>query len=87
MSAKLIIDFLYEDVEVEENVQDLAMDFVEEELGRYYFLDNWEFSKRSGDALPRIERWLASIDQDPALAKSVYTALEGFHSKNYNWTN
>lgn len=43
-----------------DDVEDVASDFVEQELGRFDWRNNWEASKRSGTALPRIRAWLAS---------------------------
>lgn len=46
------------------DVEDLALLFVEEELGRYDFKNNWKRLKESGKARARIENWLTGLGTD-----------------------
>jgi hypothetical protein len=43
-----------------DDIEDVASDFVEQELGRFDWRNNWETAKKNGTALPRIRAWLTS---------------------------
>jgi hypothetical protein len=43
------------------NTEDLALLFMEEEVGRFDWKNNWEIVKQSGEARQRIENWLMTL--------------------------
>lgn len=49
------------------DTEDLACDFVKEELGRFDWRNNWMTLKVAGTALPRVETWLKALgyNHDP----------------------
>lgn len=56
------------------DTEDLALTFVEEEVGRFDWSANWRTLKESGAALPKIRAWLdvLRIDHDPeAIARCI----------------
>ena len=46
------------------DVDDLATTFVEEEVGRHDFKNNWEALKRRTDIRERVQLWLDQINVD-----------------------
>lgn len=50
-----------------DDAEDLALTWVEQELGRYSFPKNWKAVKASGLARSRIQGWLqaANVEGDP----------------------
>lgn len=52
-----------------EDTEDLALTFIETEVGRHDWARNWCQIRDSGTAIQRIQRWLdvMQIDHDPKL--------------------
>ena len=46
------------------DTEDLALTFVEEEVGRFDWQKNWEQVKAKGDVRQKIERWLEALNVD-----------------------
>lgn len=51
----------------EHDTEDLACTFLEEEVGRFDWINNWKTIKSSGAALNRVREWLSlvNIQHDP----------------------
>lgn len=49
------------------DTEDLALSFMEEEIGRFDWLNNWAKIKESGTARQRVQDWLSAlrIEHDP----------------------
>lgn len=43
------------------DTEDLALTFMEEEIGRHDWQNNWEKVKQRGDVLIRIQNWLDAL--------------------------
>lgn len=72
-----------ESVLVSEQVHDLALDFVENGLGRYRFPDNWI---GLGPArIERVRQWLESVDTEASPAE-IATILDGMAEEGVQWT-
>jgi hypothetical protein len=50
--------------EVTPETEDLALLFVEEELGRFHWRDNWLKTRRLGTARERVQAWLEAVDSN-----------------------
>jgi len=53
----------------------MALAFVEEELGRHDWKNNWQTTKVAGTALPRIRSWLRVMGYE-AEPKDVFDEIE-----------
>jgi len=49
------------------DTEDLALSFMEEEVGRFDWANNWAKLKESGGARQRVQNWLSAlqIEHDP----------------------
>jgi len=55
-AAKAIVEVLLD--EEPESIQEITADFVENELGRFDWMNNWRVIKANGQAVERIEAYL-----------------------------
>lgn len=60
------------------DVEDMALAFVEEELGRHDWKNNWRTAKVAGTALPRIRSWLRSLGYE-AEPQEVFNAIKNLY--------
>lgn len=76
-AANLVVEALLEMDEPEptEEIKDIAADFVENGLGHYDWMGNWELVKRKGEALDRIQSYLNAYGIQ-ADAREVLAAVE-----------
>lgn len=58
-----------------DDVEDMALSFVEGELGRHDWQNNWKTAKAQGTAMPRLEAWLRVMDSGAA-STEVYAYLD-----------
>lgn len=58
-----------------DDVEDTALAFVESELGRHDWQNNWRTAKARGTAMPRLEAWLRVMDSGVASAE-VYAYID-----------
>ena len=73
----------------EADIHDLACDFIEQEVGRFHFADNWLKFKESKHVEPKryIRLWLQSINEDPYRADTVYDTVEEMSKTTLGWVN
>ena len=55
---------LYRRTRQSEDVEDLAVTFAEEEVGRFDFKNNWEALKRRTNIRERVQLWLEQLNVD-----------------------
>jgi hypothetical protein len=69
VAEAIIESLLYHDISDDDGdpMQDIASDFIENELGRFDWVENWKLVKQDGSAVDRIEAYLSAygIDVDP----------------------
>ena len=46
------------------DTEDLALTFMEEEVGRFDWQKNWEAVKARGDVRQKVQRWLEALNVD-----------------------
>lgn len=64
-------------------VDDLANDWVENELGRLDFHQNWKQVRPVAEQ--RVSKWLAEIGVDKSIAFKVVNAIDEMHRKGLFW--
>jgi len=74
----------------DDTIQDLAADFVEQELGRFDFVNNWKSFvgkavTRGIDPLRYIQLWIISVGDNENKAKAVYDYLDCMSKENKKW--
>lgn len=57
-AAALIVEAVLNGEEPE-SIEEITADFVENELGRFDWMRNWQVVKQNGEAMARIEQYLA----------------------------
>lgn len=63
-------------------VDDLALDFIEQEVGRIDFIGNWpNFFQRER----RMTQWLEHYGYERSLAPAVLARIGELHSRAYTW--
>ena len=67
-------------------IDDLALDFVENRLGRYHFQQNWARLKRARGALSSVEKWLLEKGLDTGLAFSIVCVIDDLSKRRFKWT-
>ena len=77
------MNFILEDFELSDPAEDLAYDFVENEVGRRDFSVNWS---RILDKDGKIRHWLARIKEDESLAPQIKIFLDKLASEKKTWT-
>lgn len=65
----------------EDVTQDVSLDFMEQEIGRHDWRNNWDKVKEAGDVRAKIKAWLErmAIDHDPQL---IVDYLDDLHRNN-----
>ena len=66
------------------DVECLALDYVEQALGRRYFQQHWE-NRSDEDHERDVRAWLESVKQDVTLAHDVVTELKRLYRVKANW--
>lgn len=59
----------------EDEIADLACEYVEQELGRFDFARNWQTRKKNPAYLVLIREWLLRIGESEGLAEMIATQL------------
>ena len=59
----------------EDELTDLACEYVEQEVGRFDFARNWQTLKENPNYLAVIRQWLLTIGESEGLAEMIATKL------------
>jgi hypothetical protein len=59
----------------EDEISDLACEYVEQEVGRFDFANNWKVSKENPGYLDAIRAWLQRIGESQGLAEMIALKL------------
>ena len=82
-SPHAIIQDLLDDVR-DLDVECLALDYVEQALGRRYFQEHWE--KKTNEEHERLIRvWLESVGQDLSLTHDILVELQRLYRVRAQW--
>lgn len=60
----------------EDEIESLACEYVEQEVGRFDFANNWRTLKKDPSHLSSIRTWLQRIGESDGLAEMVATKLD-----------
>ncbi len=77
MNAKSILESITDD-----SIEDLALTFVEHDLGRFDFAGNWD---RQTAKHERVASWLTAQGEDETLANEIVSFLDGLRKRNMKW--
>jgi hypothetical protein len=61
----------------EDEIQDLACDYVEQEVGRHDWQNNWLKRRGENDEQKNIEVWLRRIGENEGAAEPIMLWLDG----------
>ncbi len=64
------------------HAEDIALDYVEHELGRLHFRENWEKLENKEE---EIASWLRDVKEDPTLASSIVRAIDSLYQDGTTW--
>ncbi len=68
-------------------VDDLALDFIEQELGRFYFVQNWRRLKRAGRPTDTIRNFLVKSGKSDRSAVAVAHRVDALARSDTKWTS
>jgi len=66
------------------HVDDLALDFVEHEIGANFFVDNWYKFSQQPEAETRVKNWLSNVGATVD-SKEVWNALNNLATRGTRW--
>lgn len=78
MKAKLLLEQLFSD-------EDLACDFVENEVGAHDFLSNWPLFKKAVDPVKAVQEWLISTKTPDADATKIVAIIDTMAAGGLSW--
>jgi hypothetical protein len=64
---------------------DLALDFIEHEVGCNDFVTNWPQWKSAADPVARVQEWLKSTGTRGASAESIILAIDELAKRGTAW--
>lgn len=65
-----------------DDVEDIALDYVELGLGRFYFPQNWDELQNK---VEHVRKWMRSVGDDPALAEEVVAKVDALRKSEQRW--
>jgi hypothetical protein len=80
-SARKLVESALEEAEIE----DLAHDFVENEVGANKFKENWTWLRQHQDVVAKVKSWLRQLGTDQSYAPKIIAVIDELHAKPGNW--
>jgi len=63
------------------NVDDAALDYVENEIGRFHLVDNWKQAKEDKNLPKNIQRWLNYFEYENVTPQEIIDFIDKFIDK------